>query len=146
MARPQTDSREGKMLDDFKVHTKVKLSALWASAMFCYIYADYFGLFSPGQLATMNAGLIPPLGRSTDGVMVFVSAMMAVPSLMIFLSVALPAKANRIVNMIAGALYTAIISITMWSGAHFIFYGVIEIALTLLVICYAWTWPKAAEA
>ena len=133
------------MLDDVKVHTKIKLAALWASVMFCYIYADYFGLFSPGQLATMNQGQIPPLGRSTDGVMIFVSAMMAVPSLMIFLSVALPAAASRILNIVAGAAYTAIISITMWSGAHFIFYGVIEIALTLLAVFYAVTWPRRAE-
>lgn len=134
------------MLDDFKVRTKIKLAALWASAMFCYIYADYFGLFSPGQLMTMNEGLIPPLGRSTDGVMIFVSAMMAVPSLMIFLSVALPARPNRVLNILCGGLYTAIISLTMWSGAHFIFYGVIEITLTLLVIFYAWTWPRTNPA
>jgi hypothetical protein len=130
------------MLDDVKVHTKVKLAALWASVMFCYIYADFFGLFSPGQLATMNRGIIPPLGPSSDGVMVFVSAMMAVPSLMIFLSVALPARLNRFLNMIFGAVYTVIISITMWTDAHFIFYGVIEITLALLVIYYAWTWPR----
>jgi hypothetical protein len=134
------------MLDDFKVHTKVKLAALWASVMSCYIYADYFGLFSPGQLATMNRGIISPLGRSTDGVMVFVSVMMAVPSLMIFLSVALPARPNRILNMLFGALYTAIISLTMWTDAHFIFYGVIEISLTLLAIYYAWTWPRTEVA
>lgn len=134
------------MLDDFKVHTKIKLAALWASVMFCYIYADYFGLFSPGQLMTMNQGLIPPLGRSTAGVMIFVSAMMAVPSLMIFLSVALPAGPNRVLNILFGTLYTAIISLTMWSGAHFIFYGVIEIALTLLVIFHAWTWPRTDPA
>jgi Family of unknown function (DUF6326) len=134
------------MLDDFKVHTKVRLAALWASVMSCYIYADYFGLFSPGQLATMNRGIIPPLGPSTDGVMVFVSAMRAVPSLMIFLSVALPAQPNRIVNMLFGALYTVIISLTMWTDAHFIFYGVIEITLTLLAIYYAWTWPRTEVA
>jgi hypothetical protein len=133
------------MLDDFKVHTKIKLAALWASVMFCYIYADYFGLFSPGQLATMNRGVIPPLGQSTDGVMVFVSAMMAIPSLMIFLSVVLPAWPNRLLNMVCGVLYTAIISITMWTSAHFIFYGVIEIALTLLAVFYAWTWPRNAQ-
>ena len=134
------------MLDDFKVHTKVKLAALWASVMFCYIYADYFGLFSPGQLASMNRGLIPPLGQSTDGVMIFVSAMMAVPSLMVFLSVALPAGPNRILNMLFGALYTVIISITMWTDAHFIFYGMIEMALTLLAVFYAWTWPRTTAA
>ena len=134
------------MLDDFKVHTKIKLAALWASVMFCYIYADYFGLFSPGHLMTMNQGLIPPLGRSTNGVMIFVSAMMAVPSLMIFLSIALPAWPNRVLNILFGGLYTAIISLTMWSGAHFIFYGLIEIALTLLVIFYAWRWPRSNPA
>lgn len=130
------------MLDDAKVHPKIKLAALWASVMFCYIYADYFGLFSAGQLDTMNKGIIPPLGPSTDGVMIFVSAMMAIPSLMIFLSTALPARINRVVNILVGAVYTGIISLTMWSGAHFMFYGVLEIALTLLVIFYAWTWPR----
>ena len=50
----------------------------------------------------MNRGLIPPLGQSTDGVMIFVSAMMAVPSLMIFLSVALPAGPNRVLNIACG--------------------------------------------
>jgi hypothetical protein len=130
------------MRDDYKVHTRIKLAALWASVMFCYIYADYFGLFSPGQLASMNKGVIPPLGRSTDGVMIFVSTMMVIPSLMIFLSTVLPPWPNRLLNILFGAVYTAIISLTMWSGAHFIFYGVIEIALTLLVVFYAWTWPR----
>jgi hypothetical protein len=132
------------LLDDPKVHTKIKLAALWASVMFCYLYADFFGLFAPGQLATMNRGLIPPLGPATDGVMIFVSAMMAVPSLMVFLSVALPARPNRALNAIAGLVYTAIISITMWTGALFIFFGIIEIALTLLAVYYAWTWPRVA--
>ena len=134
------------MLEDFKVHTKIKLAALWASVMFCYIYADYFGLFSPGQLAIMNKGQIPPLGQSTDGVMIFVSAMMTAPSLMISLSVFLPAWPNRILNIVCGVIYTGIISVTMWSGAHFIFYGVIEITLTLLVIALAWAWPTTKLA
>jgi hypothetical protein len=133
---------EGSMLDDLKVHTRIKLAALWASVMFCYIYADYFGLFLPGQLASMNKGIIPRLGRSTDGVMIFVSAMMVIPSLMIFLSTVLPPWPNRLLNILFGTVYTGIISLTMWSGAHFIFYGVIEMALTLLVVFYAWTWPR----
>ena len=77
--------------------------------------------------------------------MIFVSAMMAVPSVMIFLSTALPAAPNRALNIVCGIVYTGIICLTMWSGAHFIFYGVIEISLTLLVIFYAWTWPRIAN-
>lgn len=134
------------MLRDTKIDTKVVLSALWVSVMFCYIYADYFGLFSAGQLARMNRGEIPPLGQATDGVMLFVSAMMNIPSLMIFLSVFLPANLNRLFNVVAGLLYSSIIAITMWSSAHFILYGVVEITLTLLVAHRAWSWPKAAVA
>jgi hypothetical protein len=134
------------VFQEFDPGPKVTLAALWASVMFCYIYADYFGLFAPGLLAKMNQGLIPPLGPASDAVMVGVSAMMAIPSLMIFLSVALRARANRLLNVVAGALYTAIIAVTMWSGAHFIFYGVLEIALTLIVVRTAWTWPRAPIA
>lgn len=131
------------MLRDTRIDTKLILASLWASVMFCYIYADYFGLFSAGQVARMNRGEIPPLGPATEGVMLFVSAMMIIPSLMIFLSAALPARINRIINLGASLLYTLIISITMWSSAHFIFYGAVEILLTLLVVYYAWTWPRS---
>lgn len=130
------------MLRDTRTDTKLILALLWTSVMFCYLYADYFGLFSPGQLATMNRGEIPPLGPATDRVMLFVSAMMLIPSLMIALSAALPAKINRILNLAAGLLYSLIISITMWASAHFIFYGIVEIALTLTVVYFAWTWPR----
>ena len=43
-------------LEDFRVPVKLKLSALWSALMFCYIYADFFGLFTPGRLADMNRG------------------------------------------------------------------------------------------
>jgi hypothetical protein len=137
------NSGAGIMLEDIEVHPRFKLAALWSSVMFLYIYADYFGLFSPGLLATMNRGIIAPFGAATGGVMVGVGLMMALPSLMIFLSVALPARVSRGANLVMGAAYTAIIALTMWNGALFIFYGIIEMALTLLVVWYAWTWPRA---
>ena len=43
-------------LDEIKVHVKFKLSALWSSVMFCYIYGDYFQLYQPGQLQAIIAG------------------------------------------------------------------------------------------
>ena len=38
-------------LEEYRAPTKVKLAALWASTMFCYVYGDYFGLYLPGKLA-----------------------------------------------------------------------------------------------
>jgi hypothetical protein len=138
------DSHEkpGAALDDIKIHVKMKLSALWASVMFCYIYADYFGLYVPGKLQGMLAGKMAPLGPTTQGVLVGTSVMLAVPSVMIFLSLSLKPKLNRWLNIILGTLYTAIILITMWDWAFYIFYGIVEVVLTGLVVWYAWNWPK----
>ena len=132
----------GTFMEDVKIHVKIKLSALWASVMFCYIYADYFGLYVPGRLRKILEGQMAPLGPTTQGVLLVTSVMMAIPSVMVFLSVALRRKVNRPLNIIFGVLYTLIILITMWDWAFYIFFGVIEVALTGLVVWYAWRWPK----
>ena len=136
----------GRALDDIRIHVKIKLSALWASVMFCYIYADYFGLYVPGALQRMLEGKMGPLGPTTQGVLVGTSVMMAIPSLMIFLSVALKSNLNRWLNIIFGVIYTVIILITMWDWAFDIFFGIIEVVLTGLIVWYAWNWPKQETA
>jgi hypothetical protein len=67
---------------------------------------------------------------------------MAIPSLMVFLSLALKPGLSRWLNIVFGALYTAIIMITMWDWMFYRFFGVIEITLTALVVGYAWRWPR----
>jgi hypothetical protein len=128
--------------DDIKVHVKLKISALWASLMFCYIYADYFGLYVPGALQDMLAGKIVPLGPVTQMVLLGTSLMLVIPSLMIFLSLVLKPNLNRWLNIVFGAAYTAITLITMWRWAFYLFYGAIEITLTGLVVWFAWKWPR----
>ena len=132
-------------LDDTKVHVKLKLSALWAAVMFCYIYGDYFGLYAPGKLAEILAGKMEPLGPATQGVLVGVAIMMVVPSIMVFLSLVLPPALNRWANIVLGAAYTAIMLMTMpGAWAFYILLGIIEVVLTALIVWYAWNWPKRA--
>jgi Family of unknown function (DUF6326) len=132
----------GRALKDTEIDVKIKLSALWASVMFCYIYADYFGLYIPGRLQAMLKGIMGPLGPTTQGVLLGTSLVMAIPSVMIFLSVALRPRLNRWLNVIFGVFYTVIILITMWDWAFYVFFGVIEITLTGLVVWCAWNWPQ----
>lgn len=133
-------------LEDLKVPVKLKLSALWTSVMFCYMYADYFELFKPGKLERMIAGN-GPFGQTTQGVLVVASVVLAIPSIMIFLSVALKATVNRRVNIIVGSLYMVIIMFTASRNWAFMrMYGVIEIVLTGLVVWYAWKWPRQGVA
>jgi hypothetical protein len=134
------------MLEDNRIPVQIKLSALWASVMFCYIYADYFGLYVPGSLQSMMNGQMGPLGPTTQGVLLGTSLMLAIPAVMIFLSVALKPNLNRWLNIVFGVVYTIIILITMWDWAFYIFYGVIEITLTGLVVWYAWKWPRREAA
>ena len=131
-----------RVLEDFRINVKLKLASLWTAVMFCYIYADYFGLFVPGRLQHMLEGKMVPLGPTTQGVLLGTSVMLAIPGVMIFLSLVLKPGLNRPLNILFGVLYSLIILATMWSWYFYIVYGVIEITLTMLVAWYAWTWPR----
>jgi Family of unknown function (DUF6326) len=135
---------ENAVLDDPKVHVKFKLSALWAALMFCYIYGDYFGLYVPGKLEGMLAGS-GPMGPVSQGTLVATAVLLSVPGIMVFLSLALPPKLNRWLNIVLGAFYIVIMLMTMpgtWS--FYLLLGAIEIVLGIFTIWYAWNWPKRA--
>jgi hypothetical protein len=135
--------RAGTALDDIKIHVKLKLSALWVSVMLCYIYGDYFGLYKPGVLQEMLEGKMMPLGPVTQGMLLGTSTLMAIPSVMVFLSLALKPNPNRWANIILGTTYTVIILITMpGAWAFYVLLGIVEAVLTALIVWYAWTWPK----
>jgi hypothetical protein len=143
--RKQLDSTKnaGTALDDIKVHVKLKLSALWASVMFCYVYGDYFLLYQPGKLQDILEGNMAPLGPVTQGILLFTSVSMAIPAFMIFLSLALKANLNRWLNIILGLIYTVFVLITMPEAwAFYLSLGSLDIVLTGLIVFYAWTWPR----
>lgn len=128
--------------EDSKASVRFKLFALWCSVMFFYIYGDYFELYQPGKLQEMIAGRMP-FGAVSQGVLLGMAAVMIIPSLMPFLSLALPARVNRWVNIVFGAIYTAIMILAIKGSWHFyVVFGLIEIILTGLIIWHAWTWPK----
>lgn len=134
-------------LDDPKVNVKLKLAALWASLMFCYVYGDYFGLYVPGKLAGMLAGRMDPLGAVTQGVLLGTSAMMAVPALMVCLSLLLRPVPSRWANVALGLVYAAIMLMTMpGAWTFYLIFGVIEVALSLAIVWTAWRWPRRLDA
>jgi len=134
-------------LTDPKVHVKQKLSGLWASLMFCYIYGDYFGLYKPGKLRGMLDGRMEPLGPTTQGVLLGTSILMAIPAVMVFLSLVLAPRLNRAANIVLGVCYSIIMLVTMpgaWS--FYVFLGVVEVALSALIVWHAWRWPRGPAA
>ena len=69
--------KTARILEDVKINVKMKLSALWVTVMFCYLYADVKAFYLPGPCAY-----------------------------------------------------------------YYIFFGIVEIVLTALIVWYAWKWPK----
>lgn len=141
-------SKAMKQLMDSPIPTKLKLSALWASTMFCYIYCDYFELYTPGKLESMLKGDMGPIGSPTEGVLFGLSAMMAIPSLMVFLSVALPARYNKRLNIVVGTLFTLLMALLAYFSTWYFykFFAGLETVLTALIVWYAWKWPTAIVA
>jgi Family of unknown function (DUF6326) len=140
--RTISDKEMASLLDDIKVPVRLKLSALWCSVMFCYIYGDYFELYQPGKLQGMMSAKTA-LGAVTQGALMGMAAVMAVPSLMVFLSLVLPPGVNRWVNIVLGAGYTAIMILAIQGSWYFyIFLGLVEIGLTISIVWCAWTWPS----
>ena len=127
---------------DVRVNVRCKLFALWSSVLFFYIYGDYFQLYQPGQLQQMIAGRMI-FGDMSQRLLLGMASVMIVPSLMPFLSLALPARLARWANILIGALYTAIMLLAIRGAWRFyIVFGLIESLLTVLILWYAWTWPR----
>lgn len=136
------DKNDALTFEDIKIHVRFKLFALWSSVMFFYIYGDYFELYQPGKLQKMIAGRTT-LGAVSQGVLLGMATVMIIPSLMPFLSLILPAGVNRWVNIVFGLLYSVIMILAIRGSWHFYaLFGLIEITQTILIVWFAWTWPK----
>ena len=130
-------------LEDIKVSLKVKLATLWASLMFLYIYVDYFSLYMPGKIEDIVRERVFKFDI-TQGFLLAALASVTIPALMIFLSVALPAKVNRWANIIIAAVYIpyTLFNLTGTTWMHMVFGAVAEVVLLCLIIRYAWKWPR----
>jgi len=132
------------MLENQKVNIKIKLASLWASATFCYLYGDYFELYTPDKVSSLITG---------DNIMdnpttlLIASIILAIPSVMVAASIFLKPKINRILNLLFGTLFTimtvfiGIISTNEWY-IFYVFLAFLESIITALIVWYAWKWPK----
>ena len=128
-------------LVDPKINVKLKLSALWATIMSIYIYADYFGLLIPGHIEDLIEGRMAGFQISDMLVLAFM-ILMTLPSLMIFLSLGLKAQANHWANIIVGILQLGLVLAGIVDpNIYFVFASSVEAVLLFLVIWYAWKWP-----
>jgi len=131
-------------LVDIEINVKVKLALFWVALMFFYLYNDLFSFFKPGTVEELVGGSLEGI-VFTQELLFGAALLMALPSIMIFLSLTLKAKLNRMVNIIVGIFHMVVLVGTMLvPGDLWVFYAtymVFEAVFIILIVWHAWKWP-----
>jgi hypothetical protein len=119
--------------------TKERLSLLWIFAFLNYLYADVLALW-----AVAKPPHLPPWVLAGSAVL------MEIPIAMILACRLLPFRANRLANIIAGAICTLVNGGLTYvpplfgarppAFAEYLFFATIETVCTSVIIWQAWTW------
>jgi len=112
----------------------------WVFAVLNFIYADVFTLFFDPAAHTASAGM-------TAGAILFFAVMMETSIAMVVLSRVLSRGANRWANVAAGILHTGLVGWSLLGQApkpFYAFFAAVEVAWTLFIVVYAWTWKREA--
>src|SRR5579871_5514100 len=124
--------------------TKERLSLFWIFALLNYLYADVLALFD--TVGSRNSfEPLPPWALMGSAVL------MEIPIAMIVACRLLPFRANRLVNIIAGAILTLVNGfltfvppLVGWGRppafAEYLFFATIETVCTSVIIWHAWAW------
>jgi len=138
------NTKKKTVLKDFEVNIKIKLASLWTATTFCYLYGDYFELYTPGKVDSLISGkniLDSPM------ILFIASLILTIPPLMIFLSLILKPLINRILNIVFGLLFTIMMilvgigSLIPWY-TFYVFLAIVEAILTFIIVWKAFKWPK----
>ena len=142
----RTQTEELTALDTRQVSVQAKLAAAWTSLMFLVIYIDYFHLYQPGEIDVIRGGVIFEFAISGTLMSIFF-VIIAIPALMVMLSMTLPARGNRVTNLIVASLYVPIMVFNA-AGASWdyaLYYALtigVEVLLLAFILRSAWTWPR----
>ena len=135
--------------------TKERLSLLWIFAFLNYLYADVLALWDiVGSLNVAGA----PHPHLPQWALAGSAVLMEIPIAMIVACRLLPFRANRLANIIAGAILTLVngfltFVLPLTNGDFrdpiypaYVFFATIETACTSVIIWQAWTWPGVEAA
>jgi hypothetical protein len=134
------------LLDNPPIPVQAKLAAAWTSLMFLIIYIDYFHLYQPGEIDEIRGGIIFEFDISGTLMTIFF-VIIAIPALMVMLSMTLPARVNRATNLVIASLYIPAVGMNfLGAPMDYAFYYALTIGVEVLILAFilrsAWTWPR----
>lgn len=129
--------------EEIKVSIRLKLSTLWTSFMFLYIYVDYFALYMPNKIKDISTGKIFVFNITQEFLLTALVSV-TIPAMMIFLSVLLKTKVCRWTNIIIASVYIpySLFNLAGETWMHMFFGAIIEVIVLSVIIWHAWKWPQ----
>lgn len=127
-----------------RTNLEVRLSTLWLFATLNYLYCDVVTIMDPQKLKQFMAGTVGGM-EINQGFLLGAGVLVEIPIAMVLLSRVLPYRVNRWANIIAGMIMTAVQILTLLPPTptmYYIFFSIIEIASTSLIVWYAWKWSS----
>ena len=119
--------------------TRIKLSALWVSLMLTYLLGDVLRIFSGDFVAGEVSGM-----QISQGLMLGMAILMAIPIVMVFLSLILKYAVNRWANIILPLVFLVFnaIGLPTYPSLYDQFLIVVGLVFNALTVWIAWRWKK----
>ena len=140
---------------DIDRERRLTLALLWTWVLFNYVYGDIFHIFTilmnPPLQLQLESGMMGgiPLNQVT---LLWMAVGMEMSIMMVFLSWKLPRRVNRALNIAMGLLFTFVMGAVVFGSGRlprltgYTLYGVIEMATTLAILGYAWSWRRPGRS
>ena len=135
------------LLDNPPIPVQAKLAAAWTSFMFLYVYVDILAFYKPGVVDDILVGVVWEFDITQTWATTALT-LLAIPIFMVVLSMTLPARANRITNLIVASVQVpfAAFNAVGQMGEPWMYFYVLGVALEVIVLALilrsASTWPR----
>jgi hypothetical protein len=112
--------------------------------MFSFIYVDIYHFYEPGIIEELMGGEAEGI-EITEVFLLGATILMAITGIMVYLSLKLEPKINRLVNIIFSIIWVGILIGSLFVGEawiHYIFATAVQVAIFSIIGWTAWKWPK----
>lgn len=134
-------------LQEVRLPVQVRLAAAWTTVVLLYAYVDILAFYKPGVVDDILVGVVWEFAITQTWALTALT-LLAIPILMVVLSMTLPARANRITNLIVASVQIPFAAFNAVGelGEPWVYFYLLGVALEMIVLALilrtAWTWPR----
>lgn len=128
------------------VDVRLRMSALWVATMLVFLYVDLFSLYREDVRQDLDEGRIFVF-EVGQPFLLGITAYVIIPSVMVYLTLVMPRRINRIVSIVVASIYAITIAgAAVGEWAYFVLGSLVEVVLLVTIVRLAWTWRNETRS